>query len=54
MRHCRAARLSRSCCSAIRIVDNRPAILLPEVLAEVAPDGYTVLVGAAAHAGSNG
>jgi tripartite-type tricarboxylate transporter receptor subunit TctC len=31
------------------IVDNRPAILAPEVVAKAAPDGYTVLVASSTH-----
>ena len=31
------------------IVDNRPAILAPEVVAKAAPDGYTVLVAGSTH-----
>jgi len=31
------------------IVDNRPAILAPEIVAKAAPDGYTVLVAGSTH-----
>src|SRR4029453_12076884 len=31
------------------IVDNRPAILAPEIVAKAAPDGYTVLVAGRTH-----
>ena len=31
------------------IVDNRPTILLPEIVSKAAPDGYTLLVTGSAH-----